>query len=71
MGDFVQNLSHKKLLTVNDFCEYISIGQAQARKIITNPNCPFSLKIGHRWFVNRTFLDEWLDEKTQNKENIN
>lgn len=54
----------RKLLDLDNFALYLSIGKTQARKILKSSDCPFSLKIGYRWYANKTILDKWIDEKT-------
>lgn len=47
----------KALLTLDEFCTYVSIGKTQARKILNNPSCTFSFRIGNRLYANKEKLD--------------
>ena len=58
------NLIGKKLLSVKQMCEYMSIGESTARKLLANPSCPYVCKIEGRIFANKTVLDKWIDSNT-------
>ena len=58
----------RKLLDIENLCIYLSIGKTQIRKILKDPNCPFSLKIGNRWYADKTILDKWIENKIRTKE---
>lgn len=53
----------KGLLTVKEMCAYMSIGQNTARKLLNEPYCPFTVRIGNRLYANKRQLDKWLDAK--------
>ena len=55
------------LLNVKEFSDYMHIGNTQARNLLRNPTCPFSLKIGNRWYAHKELLDKWLLDKTNSK----
>lgn len=55
-----------KLLSVNQFCKYINVGQTTARKLLSDPSCPYRLRIGGKIFANKTVLDKWIDSRTGN-----
>ncbi len=57
----------KRLLDIESFAKYLSIGKTQARKILKSPECQFSLQIGNRWYADIKLVDEWIDEKIKNK----
>lgn len=53
----------KALLTVEEVCSYLGIGETKARELIRQPKNGFSLKIGNKWYVNKTRLDKWLADE--------
>ena len=53
----------KKLLTVKEFCDYLSIGQTKARELLRGRN-GFGVQIGNRWYANKDRLDEWIDKQS-------
>lgn len=55
------SLNEKKLLTVKEMCEYMSISETRARALLSEPSCPFIFRLGGRKLVNRTILDKWID----------
>lgn len=57
----------RKLLSIDEVCEYLGIGQTKVREIMRNKNCSFSLKIGRRWYAKKDLLDKWLDEQTKKR----
>ena len=50
----------KKLLTIDEFCEYVGIGKTKAREMISNPCCKYVVRIGRRVFVHKELFDEEL-----------
>lgn len=56
----------KQLLNVKEFCQYLGIGQTQARALMTKTNNPYTLRIGNRLYANKTLLDKWLYNKSGN-----
>ncbi|WP_278565525.1 excisionase [Anaerostipes caccae] len=58
---------NKALLSLKEVSEYLGIGETKTREILRNRNCPFSMKIGYRWYANRKLLDQWLQEQTEHK----
>lgn len=50
----------KKLLTIDEFCEYLAIGKTKARELLRMPRNKFAMKIGNEWRIHRDRLDEWL-----------
>lgn len=55
----------KKLLTINEFCEYVGIGKTKAREMISNPNCKYTVRIGRRVFVHKELFDEELKKNAK------
>lgn len=57
----------KKLLTVKEFCDYLSIGQTKARELMTKTDNPYTVRIGGRLYANKVLLDKWIDSISGNK----
>lgn len=53
----------KALLNVKEFCDYLGIGQTQARELLKGQN-GFGIQVGNRWYANKRKLDAWLDKQT-------
>ena len=56
-----------QLLDVDSFCQYLNIGKTTARKMLKNPDCTYSMKIGNRWYAHKEQVDKWLKEQLRNK----
>jgi len=54
-------------MNLKEVCEYMGIGQTKARELLRDKKCPFSMKIGNKWYVNKRLLDIWLDHQTRIK----
>jgi len=59
-----RDFDDKALLTVKDMCKYMSIGESTARKLLSEPNCPFVFKLKSRIYANKKILDKWIDQNT-------
>ncbi len=55
--------NNKGLLTVKEMCDYMSIGQNTARKLLNTPYNSFTVRIGNRLYANKHLLDKWLDQQ--------
>lgn len=53
-----------KLLTVKEFCKYMGIGQTTARQMLSDPSCPYRIRIGGKLMANKTVLDRWIESRT-------
>lgn len=62
-----ENKTEKALLNLDEFCEYLGIGQTKAREILTKTNNPFTVRIGNRLYANKILLDKWLNTVSGNK----
>jgi len=51
---------NKPLLTVQEFASYIGIGETLAKELLSDPACPYRVKIRRRVFVHKQSLDEEL-----------
>lgn len=59
--------NQKALLDVNEFCDYLGIGQTKAREILNNPRNTFTVRIGNRLYAHKERLDYWLEELADTK----
>lgn len=62
-SDFIE----KALLNLKEVSEYLGLGETKTRELLKKRNCPFSMKIGYRWYANRKLLDKWLQEQPRGK----
>ena len=53
-------LDTRALLNVKEMCEYLGIGQAKARELLSNPANGFTVRIGNRLYAHKGRLDHWL-----------
>lgn len=58
---------NKSLMNLNEVSHYLGIGKTKTREILKDRNCPFSLKIGNRWYADKRLLDNWLNKKISEK----
>ena len=63
-------MEEKKLLTVQEFCEYIGLGLTLGKKIIKHPKCKFVLKVGRRVFIYKPALDLEIERCVRDKTNL-
>lgn len=57
-----ENKTEKALLNLDEFSEYLGIGETMARRMLRNPKkYGFGLRIGNRLYANKKQLDLWLD----------
>lgn len=52
-------MNEKRLLTLKEFCTYLSIGKTKARELLQT--MPYGVRIGNRWYADKKKLDKWLD----------
>ena len=62
-----ENDAEKALLNLNEFYQYLGIGQTKAREILTKTNNPYAVRIGNRLYANKFLLDKWLNSVSGNK----
>ena len=53
----------KVLISIKEMCNYLGIGETKARELIRGHN-GFGVRIGNRWYANKTKLDEWINNMT-------
>lgn len=56
-------LSDKRLLSIDEFCIYASIGVCKARELAEATGSLF--KVGKRVLVDRAKFDRWCDEHSE------
>ena len=59
------NRIEKALLNLKEVSEYLGLGETKTRELLKSRNCPFSMKIGYRWYANRRLLDTWLEQQAK------
>ncbi|MCB6727954.1 helix-turn-helix domain-containing protein [Blautia marasmi] len=52
-------------MNLKEVSEYLGIGETKTRELLKSRNCPFSMKIGYRWYANRRLLDTWLEQQAK------
>ena len=55
----------KALLSVEETCQYLGIGETKTRELMRRE--PFGCRIGNRLYSNRLLLDRWLIERCKKK----
>lgn len=60
-------LVDKRLLNVKEFCEYLGIGETNARYLMTKTDNPYTVRIKGRLYANKILLDKWIDSISGNK----
>lgn len=56
-------IEEKALLNINEFCDYLGIGQTKARELLHNPANGFTVKIGNRLYAHKGRVDTWLSRQ--------
>jgi hypothetical protein len=54
------NNMEKRLLNIEEFCQYMGIGKTKARELLRGRN-GFGVQIGNRWYADKNKLDKWID----------
>lgn len=60
----MEGIMEKRLLTLKETCEYLSIKETFCRKLIKKEN--FGIKIGGRLYADKKKLDRWINEHSCN-----
>lgn len=50
----------KKILSLNEVCDYTGWGKTKVREILNNPNSNFTVRLGNRLYVHKELFDEYL-----------
>ena len=56
-------LVDKKLLNIQEVCDYLGIGQTKARELVRGRH-GFGVQIGNRWYANKQKLDNWINNES-------
>ncbi|MFQ6948709.1 MAG: helix-turn-helix domain-containing protein [Blautia hansenii] len=54
-------------MNLKEVSEYLGLGETKTRELLKSRNCPFSMKIGYRWYANKELLDKWICEQSRGK----
>lgn len=60
----------KELLTFPEFCDYIRIKPTLGKKIISNPNCRYLLRVGGKVLIYKKALDKEIEKCVKNGTNL-
>lgn len=52
----------KRLLTVQEVCDYTGWGKTKTRQIIKNPDYHFTVRMGNRLYVDKYKFDLFLEQ---------
>ncbi|MFC1557936.1 helix-turn-helix domain-containing protein [candidate division KSB1 bacterium] len=53
---------NENILTIRDTADYLKMSSATIYKLILTGDLP-AAKVGNKWRIRRTRLEEWMDEK--------
>lgn len=67
IGGKYLDYKEKALLNVQEFCDYLGIGQTKARELMTKTNNNYTVRLGNRLYANKIMLDKWLVSISGNK----
>lgn len=51
----------KRLLDINEVCEYTGWGKTKVREIVKRNDSKFTIKLGNKYFVDKKKFDNYLD----------
>ena len=51
----------KRLLDINEVCEYTGWGKTKVREIVKRDDSEFTIKLGNKYFVDKKKFDNYLD----------
>lgn len=51
----------KRLLDINEVCEYTGWGKTKVREIVKRDDSKFTIKLGNKYFVDKKKFDNYLD----------
>lgn len=51
----------KRLLDINEICEYTGWGKTKVREIVKRDDSKFTIKLGNKYFVDKKKFDNYLD----------
>lgn len=59
-----------KLLTFEEFCEYLRIKPTMAKQLLGQPDCRYVVRIGSRILIHKELLDEELKKSAKYRLNM-
>ncbi len=51
----------KRLLSINDLCEYTGWGKTKIREILKRPDSKFTVRMGNRLYADKKLFDEHIE----------
>ena len=51
----------KRLLNIQELCEYTGWGKIKVREILKRPDSTFTIKMGNRLYADKALFDKYLD----------
>ena len=51
----------KRLLSINDLCEYTGWGKTKIREILKRPDSKFTVRMGNRLYADKKLFDEYIE----------
>ena len=51
----------KRLLDINEVCEYTGWGKTKVREIVKRDDSKFTIKLGNKYYVDKKKFDNYLD----------
>lgn len=57
--------SEKYYLTVKEATMYFSIGENTIRRLMTDPECNFVLKVGNKRLIKKHMMEKYLDDRVE------
>lgn len=52
----------KRLLNIQELCDYTGLGKTKIREILKRPSNSFTVKIGNRTYVDKEKFDAFLEQ---------
>ena len=57
------------VMSIKEAAEYLGICEATVRELVRTADFP-AMKLGKNWRISRKGLEEWIEEKTRNHEEV-
>lgn len=64
INDISVVIEEPALLSTKAMAKYLSIGVVFARNLLSQPDCPYVVKLGERRYANKKVLDKWIAQNT-------
>lgn len=52
----------KRLLTIQEICEYTGWGKTKVREILKRADSDFTIRMGNRLYADKALFDKYLDK---------